>query len=429
MRFLLAILLLTACSAQAEYVCQSCVEVVSTATPTVTPTSTATPAPTAQVITFHEDTNAIFASPGVGWQTTQVPITDRTRFQNIHNLPSTSEVFRLYAEEVNSAPGVFNWSLVDNARNRALAAGQTLNFRFVMFDPYGGSWLRNHIPGRNTRCTTEGGGTYFAPDFDSPVTQQRHKELIDAFAARYGNDPTIEHVDAGSHGSYAEWHHYCQVIAGTSTALPLPSQASRRLIMKHYNDALPTKTKVLILDDIVSRTEGKNYGFGWRADCWHGHHETSLYPGWLANPDMTQVWQNAPVLLEPCGNISSWGDIGVAVDQAIARRASLINSKNYVDISAAQLPEIRRLLRKLGYRFVVRQARVDGGTTFTIENVGIAPNYSPITLKFAGESKTLDKIMPGTVVQRSFLATAGTLTAEMGSRPVRFANVEAIAVQ
>lgn len=403
--------LLSACHANAEYTCQSCVQVLPTATATAIATSTATPNPTATAtplptatatpnpivtINFAEDTQIIFPSVGVGFQSTQRPLNE---VSNPRGIPSTSEVFRWYMHETNSAPGVFNWSLVDAAKNKAVAQGQTLNVGWIAFDPYGGSWLRNHIPGTMTRCTEEGGGSYFAPDFNSPTTQQRHKEFVEAFAARYGDDPAIEHVDARSWGSYGENHHYCQVVTSTGAPLPLPSTTARALIIKHYNDALPNKLKVVILDDVISRTEGKRLGMGWRADCFGGiNHEGTLYPQWLNNPDMKEVWRDAPVLLEPCGALSSTSyPIATKIDQIIAKHASLINTKNGFNVPENQWSEWQRLLRKLGYRFVLRRAVINQGLTLHIENVGIAPNYKPLRVENAttGVAVTLSKVMPG----------------------------------
>jgi hypothetical protein len=449
MKKLLLTILFAGC-AQADMLCPcDCVPVTPTAAPTVTPTRTATPIPTAthtpiaqptvKVINYTES-QAIIGNPDVGFQTTRRV---KSQVSNPRNIPLLHATFRTCAHQVNPSPGVFNWSEIDSFLTAAAADGQTVQLRLIMYDPYDcGGWLRNTIPSTAVFCSTENPGrTYYMPNWDAVAVQGAHRSLIQAFAAKYNNDPRVDSVDLGSLGDYAEHHHSCLKNKATGAAIPAPSDAARRAIIKDYHDSFTNKPIIHILDDFydpnitvnpVGRQEAVARNAGWRADCWGGHHEDTLYPNWLSNPsDMLALWQRGPVHLEPCGNQTGTGYMSIMrkVDEAIEKHTSLINSKNNIQFTDAQWPEWQRLLRKLGYRFVVRSARIDGGTTFTIENVGIAPNYSPITLKYAGETKTLERIMPGTVVQRSFTATAGTLTADMRGRMVKFANNEEIRVQ
>lgn len=404
-----------------------------TVTPTPTATKTATPTPVLDVIFRPAAFSGALANPGIGFQTTQKPITE---VSNPRNLPSTSEVFRFYAEEVNPSPGVFTWGILDNAITKAKAAGQKLNVRIIMYDPYGGSWLKGYIPGFSTRCTTEGGGTYFAPDFDSPVAQQRHRELISAFATRYNNNDTVEYVDIGSVGSYAEWHNYCQVKVPQGTALPMPQPASLRLVVKDYRD-LVKKQLVGLLDDKTSREEILKYGLGWRRDCWGGHHETDLYPYWMADPDMTEEWKRAVVLLEPCGSMTSGTDPKKKVDQALAPHASAVNTKNGFTFTDAAYPEWARLLKNLGYRFVIEEVRLFGeNLSMKWRNDGVAPCYSDdwlFELSFGTETRTYPacKIITGSYTTvfgplklppGSYTARAAIISKKTGLPIARFAN-------
>lgn len=420
----------------ADYQCQQCVAITpaATASPTATatktpiPTATATPQSTIRIINFTEN-QAIFANPGIGFQSTQKPLNEVT---NPRGFPSTSMTFGVYAEEINPQPGAFYWVPIDVAIAKANYTKQTINLRVFMYDPYGGRWLKGTVPGRDTRCTSEGGGTFFAPDFDSPITQARHQALLSAIAARYNNNPTIEHIDIRSIGSFGEWHNECQVIAGTNTPLPMPTDASKRIIIEQYKNAFPNKLQVLILDDIVARTEGKLFA-GWRADCWGGHHEVDLYPpnlplpaGWLGHPNMLSVWESKPVLLEICGQNPYAGNWALKVDQAIAKHASLVNLKNALNPSDLQLPDSQRLLRKLGYRFVARSATIDGNNVILkLENVGIAPNYRPLKITLGSDYKIIDRLLPGTIANISFVAQLPALmTFSIENKPVRTANNE-----
>lgn len=446
MKKLLASLLL-ASPAYAEFICQGpCVEVVVAPTATATPTRTATPIPTIaptatplpaatiRIINFTES-QAIIPNPGVGFQTTRKT---KAQVSNPRNVPLTMATFRTCAHQINPSPGVFNWSEFDNFLTAANAQGQTVQLGLIMYDPYDcGGWLRNTIPSVGVYCSSENPSrTYYAPDWNNAQVQGAHRSLIQAFAAKYNNDPRVDSIDVRSIGDYGEWHHSCLKVRATNAAHPMPSEAARRAIIKDYHDFF-TKPLIHILDDAVSRTEAVNRNAGWRADCFGGHHEDTLYPGWLTSPvNMLGVWQGSRVDLEPCGPLTSTSYMPIArrVDEAIEKHASAINTKNDIAFSDSQWPEWQRLLRKLGYRFVLRQARIDanalnsagtrGETTLTIENVGIAPNYTPIDVRFGNATKQLVKILPGTVVQLSFPFTSGVMTAGMSGRVVQFANGE-----
>ena len=390
-----------------------------------TPTPTPTAVPTARVIRFTES-DAIFGNPEVGFQTTRKT---KAQVSNPRNVPLLHATFRTCMSSLNPSPGIFNWSEFDSFLTAANAQGQTVQLGVIAYDPYDCSnWLKSALPGSQVYCSTENPTrTYFAPDWNQASVQGAHRAFIQAMAARYNNDPRVDSVDLRSIGDYGEWHHSCIKVRATNQPLPMPSEAARRAIIKDYHDFY-SKPLTHIVDDLISRQEAVSRGAGWRADCWGGHHEDTLYPGWLSNPaGMSSLWQRARVDLEPCGalTLTSYMSLSRKIDEAIEKHVSVINTKNGIAFNDAQWPEWQRLLRKMGYRFVLREARIGSGTVVRLENVGIAPNYRPITLRFGNQSVVLDKIMPGQLVERSFSARAGTLTATYSDgRPVRFANVE-----
>lgn len=417
-----------------------------TETPTATPTPTVVPTPVADIVFTPTYLDAVIDNPNIGFQTTQKPL---SAISNPRNIPSNSEVFRLYAEEVNTAPGVYNWTVLDNAIAKAKASGQTLNIRFIHYDPWGGNWLRNYIPGTLTKCIStppDGDGlSHWAPDFDSPITLARHREFVQAFAARYNNNTTIGHVDIGI-ASYGEGHNYCQVVSSSGGPLPLPLESSVRQIVKDYRDFV-TKPLVIVLDNLPARQEAKIYGLAWRVDCWGGpNHEGlkgDLYHEWMTNPDMTQNWKVAPVLLECCGAMTATTSYTIAqkVQQALDKHASIINTKNAFTLTDAQWPDWEKLLKRLGYRYTVRQVKfksvvVAGAQTavnVNLENLGVAPCYSNYSLAIkVGEIVDLRPAckLPGAYSESAnFTLTPGLYPVkiaivENGKPAVKFANVE-----
>lgn len=445
--FLFDMFLVSSAFAQACICASGCVPLTPTAAPTVTATRTATPTippsvipptqtptrtptPAASVRTvLLTESDAIFANPEIGLQTTRKT---KAQVNNPRNIPLSMATFRTCAHQINPSPGVFDWSEFDNFLAAANAQGQTVQLGLIMYDPYDCSgWLKATLPSIGVYCSSENPTrTYYAPDWNSTAVQGAHRALIQAFAAKYNNDPRVDSVDVRSIGDYGEWHHSCLKVRSTNAAHPMPSEAARRAIIKDYHDYFTKKPLIHILDDAVSRTEAINRGAGWRADCWGGHHEDDLYPGWLSSPvDMSGVWDHSLVALEPCGGAdalqsTSYMSIMRKVDEAIEKHASAINARSPIDFPDSQWTQWQRLLRKLGYRFVVRRYDVGAGTIFTLENVGNAPNYKPIQLKYGGEVRLLEKIMPGQIVTRAFTSNGGTLTAAMDVRPVQLANVE-----
>lgn len=330
--------------------------------------------------------------------------------------------------QINTAPGVFNWSEFDSFLTAANAQGQKVQLGVIAYDPYDcGGWLRNYVPSTQAFCSDENSArSYYVPDWNSPTTQARHREFVQAFAAKYNNDPRVESVDLRSLGDYGEWHHSCLKVRATGAALPMPTEASRRAIIKDYHDFFTNKHLVHIADDKISREESLARGAGRREDCLGGsQHEGpgKLYDQWLHDPDMTEQWKTARIDEEPCSALIS-GNVCTKADQALSRHVSALNTRGGLSADDTQWACAQTLLRKMGYRFVIRRADVGGGTTFTLTNVGVAPNYVPLVLTYGGESKTVERVMPGMIVQVSFAVNAGTLRGSMLTLPVQFANGE-----
>lgn len=361
----------------------------------------------------------------MGFQTTRKT---KAQVTNPRSIPLTHATFRLYCNEVNPSPGVFNWSYIDSFLTSAAAQGQKVQLGLVCYDPDGGDWLKGTLTGFTYHCS-DGGGNHFAPNFDNAAVQGAHRSLIQAFATKYNNDARVESIDVRSFGSYGEWHHYCLINNATGQALQMPTEANRRKIIQDYRDFFTDDKLVDILDDKVSRQEALAYKLGWRADCWGGtQHEGpgKLYDQWMHDPSMMDAWKDAPVDLEPCGSmLSNTFPMATKVQQAFDKHVSRINSKNDLSPTDAQWTELQKLVRKIGYRFVVRKAYIADGTGFDVENVGIAPNYRPIDFKYAGQTIQIpEKILPGIIKFFRFDARSGTLTASIDGEPLRLANTE-----
>ena len=125
--------------------------------------------PSGMVTVTPEPSDAVFANPGMGWQTfhasaRQDPATAVA--------PSSVYYIRWYWDQIERSPGDINFRMIDNALAQARAAGQTLAFRvMVVGDGYGGpDWLRER--GARGMVTESEGETVWSPDLGDPVFQQ-----------------------------------------------------------------------------------------------------------------------------------------------------------------------------------------------------------------------------------------------------------------
>jgi hypothetical protein len=209
----------------------------------------------------------------------------------------------------------------------------------------------------------------------------------------------------------------------------MPTLENQKKIVDTYL-AVFNKTPLLMLiggDEMLAHATRK--GTGWRADClgdmggfsktWC--HMRMAYPAMLPEAGAMDVWKTAPVAWETCWDMRKWVNeewsLRFIFNYALALHGSYINNKS------APLPEgdevraeVERFLRRLGYRFVLKElrhpAQASAGEIVRLsmkwQNVGSAPCYKPyrIAYRVAGEdgyekvfvsSVTVDRWLPGSI--------------------------------
>lgn len=333
--------------------------------------------------------------PGVGFQTF-------FRFEdedpNLKKMPffSGSAYFRWMWEQIEPEEGLYNWDLIDSHLARARENGQTLEFRIMLEWPgeYNigiPQWLVEK--GVNLRLTHCEGEDYYSPDLEDPIIKASHAKLIRALGERYDGHPDLGSVDIGSVGLWGEWHEYCHPEL-------MPGREELSAIIDLYYESFPNTPLVALVDD----KEGILYAAGkgrsaWRGDCWGNylpegsgwnHHEDSYWP---AHNLIPEAWENGLVALESCYTMKSWYSEGNAikqiVDDAIAWHATLAHNKSDY-IPGEYQSEIERLVKKLGFRLVLRNIEYDqmvepastSALNLDWENLGIAPPYRDHRLAF-----------------------------------------------
>jgi len=367
-----------------------------------------------------EETDEILANPHMGWQTFH-----RTKDQD-QNLPpwipSTVHYARWGWGQLEPAPGQLATDFLDRVLEETKRAGQTLAFRVMCCSstpkqPYHPAWLKE-VGGkiRNTRYGT--GPELEVPDLDDPLVLNRHLDFIRRLGERYDGHPVLDHIDLGSVGWWGEWH------MSQSSDVPMPSLETRRRIVDAYLSAFRKTPVLMLIGGEQMLTYSVARGAGWRADClgdmggfsprWN--HMRFYYVQALAKAKAVDTWRQAPVAWETCWDMRKWVSEGWSLryifNYALALHGSYINNKS------APLPEgpeveaeLRRFLRRLGYRFVLREllhrSAVFAGGEMTItsvwQNVGSAPCYRPYRLAYKLQGPGGQLVLPSTADIRTWM--------------------------
>lgn len=369
--------------------------------------------------------DAVLPNPGMGWETFH-----RTA-RNDKNLPewipSTVHYARWGWGELEPRPGQLNEDFLDRVLAESREAGQKLAFRVMCCSttpgrPYHPGWLKE-IGGRviMTRYATTTG--LEVPDLDDPVVLNAHLDFIRRLGKRYDGHPDLDHVDLGSVGWWGEWH------MSQSDPAKMPTVENQKKIIDTYLEAFRKTPLLMLMDGSEMLHYATSRGTGWRADCLgdmggfsrNWCHMRNLYPSTLKGAQALDVWKKAPVAWETCWDMRKWVEEGWSLryifNYALALHASYLNNKSAPLPAGEEVEaEVRRFLRRLGYRLVLREmshpAEVAPGNAIPLrlvwQNVGSAPCYRPyrIAIRLSNENgsvvtcvseKTVSEIMPGSV--------------------------------
>jgi len=371
-----------------------------------------------------EQTDEILANPGMGWQTFHRTADKDKSLPSW--IPSTVHYSRWGWDDLEPEPGRINVEYLDRILAETSKAGQTLAFRVMCCssradDPYHPAWLRDK-GGRILKTRYQSGPELEVPDLDHPVILRAHLDFIRRLGEKYDGHPALDHVDIGSVGWWGEWH-----MSG-AVGVSMPSEATQRAIVDAYLAAFKKTPLLMLIGGGPALSYAISRGAGWRADCLgdlggfskNWNHMRQFYTQALTKANAGDAWQRAPVAWETCWDMRKWVEEGWSLryifNYALALHGSYINNKSAPLPTGAEVePELRRFLKRLGYRFVIRQLehppRVAPGGRLAIrtewQNLGSAPCYKPYRVAFrlrnasrqqifVGKT-TVDRWMPGSV--------------------------------
>ncbi|WP_298821554.1 DUF4832 domain-containing protein [Chloroflexus sp.] len=369
-----------------------------------------------------EDTESIYANPGMGWQTFGRVA---GRDSNLAGLPTTTVYHRFSWNDLEPEEGQFNFALFDRWLQNAGANGQRLAWRLMVAASnqsagvppllgYAPLWLRDkgasgyiyyRDHNENGRQDQESEPDIWAPDLADPIARFYHDRLVQELGRRYDGHPFLDMLDIGSVGLWGEWHFYAAVVKEVVGNPPsgqtqrgwvaMPSASARQSIIDTWVNAFPNTPKAILIGDSTGMQYATGtHRTGWRADCWGdmNWHMPRFYDRQIQATSATEAWRNGPVALEPCWNMQYWYDQGWngndILDWAVSRHASYIQNKSR-PIPAEWLPAVQRALRAIGYRLVLREIQHPVATPLGVavaittiwDNTGNAPPYWDYDIK------------------------------------------------
>jgi hypothetical protein len=350
---------------------------------------------------------------GIHW-TEGFPIEYQDFDGNLENLdhPMTSiAYFRVYWKFMEPEMHQYNWPMIDKALKTAQERGQTLLLRIA---PYGtGSerdvpaWYRTMV-GDNDEWLPEGKKGWRV-DAEDPRYAQYFGGMIVEMGKRYDGHPGLEAIDLSIVGFWGE---------GRGSAIL--SQKTRAALVNAYTDNFRETPLIMLLTDEKTNKYGLSQAnVGWRVDCigdlgfWAKDqdgwtHMYRYYPWGIANFGMKDAWKTAPVSLEICGTMKRWKqeegytakDVDYIIDETLKWHISSFNAKSS-SVPQEWQPQIDRWLKKMGYRFVLRNFAfpefVNPNEKFSFkswwENKGVAPCYKNFLLAIRLKGKDRTEVM------------------------------------
>lgn len=329
---------------------------------------------------------------------------------SIADYPATGlEYRRYYWREVEPREGQYNFALVDEGFAAAAAHQPAMNvgLRFMILDgPESGSEIPQWLIDKGIKGTWTLDHKTFAPDLDDPTYMAYARRLLQAFGARYNNNPELAFIDIGMVGAWGEWHN------SNFPNLPPLQERYPPALLNQYVDmhfsAFPDTPKIMLINGYDSVAYAAKKGAGWRADCWGDwrnfsptwSHMAKDYPERIAAtqsawPGFNEAWKKAPVSLEICGHMAEWlteqkytrQEVQATFDWALAQHASTLNIKS-TEIPKVYRDIVDKALAKIGYRFrmvsLTHPASVRAGQAVSLNsqwsNDGVAPVYLRYTL-------------------------------------------------
>ncbi|MEI7947699.1 MAG: DUF4832 domain-containing protein [bacterium] len=340
--------------------------------------------------TSFKEVDTLFSNPGQGWM--------GRRFHG------SVEYYRFNWVDIEPEKGVYNWKPIDDRLARLQKSGGSLSLRVMTASAHSSGYYSSPKWLFDQGCKgyeyNVGGGdptsggkaiTRIEPEYSDPIYLAEHSAFIAALGKRYDGHPNMEFLDIGSYGIWGEWH----------TKHPAPI-AVRKQIVDMYVQAFRKTALVFMTDDQEGLSYALSFGTGLRRDGvgspWHEQN-------WIGSkkyanvPDMANVWKKSPIVFEWFGDYAylqsrNWS-FDAAVNFMVSNHVTMIND-NIGKVPPEAMPQLEKLARLAGYRFVLREIAHEKTVTpkgvlnvkMKWANVGVGKLYRPFKLQISLKNAT-----------------------------------------
>ena len=335
----------------------------------------------------HFNGDALF--PGTGWSESG-PTEFAPAERNVVDgyLPTTVAYCRWFWALMEPEKGKYDFSMIDEALETCRQRGQTLAVRLMAYgssrQPGVPKWYSDRFGMTINRSKRV---EFPCPVHDAPEYLEHWGGFVREFARRYDGNPLLETIDVTYIGPWGEGAGECGV------------EQCRRFAQLWQEAFVRTPRLALIAGDQMR--EAIATGSGWRCDCFGDlraggnphvprhlswNHMFDCYPEAVVKAGAAEAWKTAPVHFETCWVPMYWYRNGFDLDFILAQGLKYHGTHfmpKYTALPEKWMDKLAAFCRKLGYRFVFRQAGFDpeadcrGSFRFQcwIENVGVAPIY------------------------------------------------------
>lgn len=288
------------------------------------------------------------------------------------NFPHTMEYYSFPLNEVQKGYNDFDWSVLEDALNKAKGNGNQAVIRFYIDYPGEESGIPSFLfkEGINTYSYNLDGGEEICADYNDKKLQKALLSFISAFGKKYDGDARIGFIECGLLGFWGEWHTY-----------PYndwyPSYDVYRIIGQAFDNSF-NKTKIMA-GEITAPVYDMNIGchddmFGSDSDYYYGKmKENNIEDKWMKEPIGGEI---APAMQDYCFESKSECD-SIKKYSSMLHTSWMLNAEieNYSGDEKKNAEEAQKCF---GYKFTIENVSLENNImSIKIKNTGNAPFYYP----------------------------------------------------
>jgi hypothetical protein len=361
--------------------------------------------PTAASLSF-QPTPIPFSAPEI-----VNPMRGYYRWRGLEMVPLPRPAYDSYERytwrQIEPAPGVYDFTVIERDLAAAEAAGRKHGFRLRALISGAGVSVPDYLTGQMELgwwydYDKNGSLDTYVPDWNDPDFLSAMEQMLLALGERYDGDPRINFVDIGIYGNWGEWHTFNFPYPSPSGAQKM-TLTNRQLIVDSYAAGFPSTQLIMPTDDQEALPYALRLSsrIGWRRDSLGSTVFTNggAMLAYQADPELwsllTNRWRTAPVIAEYIGPSVQQDptEFQRAITQTRQFHVAMVgngNMRSWSLLSSAGKTAAMDVGKTAGYRFELSQLTLPGalqpGQSFSVDsswrNVGLTPSYERWNVTF-----------------------------------------------